>query len=281
MKHRISTLFTAIAVLVPAVAGAQSYTPDLGAFWRTCPAGQQCIAEDLDGFDDFAAQIGSALAPRMIGPADTLGSRRFEVALITGILGLDTTRTYWTSDPADGRPGVARDPGSLLTTTHVRVRKGLPYSFQVGGQVSHLYQSDLWGISAEIGWALVEGFRSAPDILLTAGIGTLLGTRDMLMIQVSPAVIVSKRFGVAGLFSLAPSVGYNLLYLNSSTHLTSTWRPGAVEPIRFAIDPRHIVLHRVAIGLEALASWISIGAELVVEAPSARLSGAFKLGAVF
>ncbi|HOI08934.1 MAG TPA: hypothetical protein PK313_00525 [Myxococcota bacterium] len=265
-------------LLAPPTASARDYGPDLGAFYRTCTPGQACQRLDTAGFEDYARQIGSALAPA-IGPIHSLGGHGFDVSLTTGLSTVHRDRDYWTPDGA-GRPGVASGPGDLFVTSQIGVRKGLPYGLRLGGTVTHLYDSNLWGIGLELGWAFVDGYKWAPDIGIVASVGTLLGSDDFLMIQVSPALVLSKRFAVAGLFHLAPYLAYNVLYVNASTHLTATSR-GGTDPVLFAFEPRHVVRHRGVLGLEMLASWVVVGAEMTVDFDDARRTYAIKVGAQF
>jgi len=278
MKGLLPACLAALVMMLPLRATARDYGPDLGAFYRTCTVGQTCQRLDTAGFTDYARQIGTALAPA-IGPIDTTGSQGFEVALVTGLSTVHKGRDYWTAD-ALGRPGVADAPGDLFVTSEIRVRKGLPYGFRLGGSATHLYESNLWGIGVEVAWAFVEGYKYAPDIGIVATVGTLLGADDFLMIEVSPALVLSKRIGVAGLFDLAPYLGYNVLYVNASTHLTSTYR-GGTDPVTFAFDPVHVVRHRGVLGLDMLASFVTVGAEMTVDFVDARRSYAIKVGGRF
>jgi len=163
----------------------------------------------------------------------------------------------------------------------VRVRKGLPYSFSLAGTVSHLYDSGLWGIGLEVGFAPVEGYRKAPDIAIVAGVGTLLGTGDFLMLEINVALILSKSFSVAGLFTLAPYAGYDMMYVNASSHLTSVFAAGASQPTLFAFDPTSIFRHRVVLGLTSVVSWVTLGVEMTIDGQSVARTYAFKTGVAF
>lgn len=278
MRALLPACLAALTLALPAQAFARDYGPDLGAFYNLCTPGQTCRPLDHGGFEDFARQVGTALAPA-IGPIHSHGSRGFEISLTTGLAAVDTGQDYWTADAA-GRPGVADDPNDLFVTSEIQVRKGLPYGLRVGGSVTHLHGSRLWGIGVEFAWAFVDGYKWAPDFGIVVAVGTLLGHDDFMMIQVSPALVLSKRFGIAGLFHLAPYLGYNVLYINASTHLTSTWR-GGTSPILFAFDPSHVVRHRGVVGLEALASFVTVGVEMTVDFVDTRQTYAIKVGAAF
>lgn len=272
-----------VALALPAAsAEARTFQPDVGAFIFTCPKGATtCTGQDDAGFADFAGQLASAVVSRFPGPIQTLGSHRLEVSYTIGMNELDRDRDYWRGDATVGRKPVVSGDSKLLTVGQIQVRKGLPYSFQLGGTVTQVFGGSLWGVGLELGWTPLEGIRNAPDLGIKLEVGTVLGADDLMMIHTGAALIISKSFGVAGLFSLAPYGGYQFLYASASTHLTGGYRQDQTQPTLFAIDPQNIFLHRIVFGLEALASWVVVGAEMTIEIPTARRSYALKLGAQF
>lgn len=272
-----------LAVLcLPLPVAARSFQPNLGAFLRTCAAGDRtCTPVDLKGFDDYASQLAATLVTHFPGPPDTVGSTGFEVSYTVGLTELDRDEAVWKGDPATSRPAVVSAPGKLMTAGQLKVRKGLPASLQIGGVVTQVYDSGLWGLGLELGWTPLEGIDGAPDLGLQFQVGTALGEEDLLLVHAAASLMLGKTFGVAGLFSLAPYGGYQFLYASASTHLTGAYPQDATQPSLYAVDPRNLFMHRLVLGLEALASWVQMGFELTVELPSARRTYAFKLGAEF
>lgn len=269
-KNVFLGLVASLVVLSASSATGRDYTPNLRGFVTNGDV-------DLAAFDDYSAQLASAVAPRFLGPAGTLGYNGFEFSFAVGLSGIDKSMDYWDQDDsylADH----AEDPGSLFITNQIRLRKGLPYSFQVAGTVTTLYNSSIWHIGLEIGWSIVEGMKYAPDLAVVGSIGTMLGTNDYLMLSVNPAVLLSKSFGVAGMFSLAPYLGYNLLYVNASTHLFETW---LAAPTVLAVDPRNILRHRLVIGIEAVITHVTVGGEILVDMQSGQVGSGLKLGTMF
>lgn len=268
----------AVAALVVGVGGpdalARSYNPDLGAFYRPSQTPGQTGTADVSGFKDWAGELGVAMAPRFLGPATTLGSMGFEVSLEVGLATIHGGRDYW--------KGAASDPGNMLVMNQVRIRKGLPYSLQMSGLVTHLFESDLWGIGLEVGGAVVEGFRYVPDLSLQTSVGTLLGAGDLAMLQVGLGVIASKTFNVAGLFTVAPYAGYHLIYINAGTYLTAgkvetSSTPAKVE--MFVIDGQNIFRHRAVLGFNVVATYVTAGTEFGLG--PGQTTYAFKVGTQF
>ncbi len=279
----VLSILLAAALLVPGGAAiAKSFQPDLGAFLVTClPGSRNCDQMDVSGFSDFAGQLAAAVMPRFPGPIASLGSQGFEVAYTVGMTELDRGRSYFQSDAVTGRPGVYGNTGHVMTVGQLQVRKGLPASFRLGGTLTQVFNSHMWDVGVQLGWAPLEGLRNAPDLGIELQGGTVLGAGDLILVHAGAAVILSKSFGVAGLFSLAPYGGYQFMYVSASSHLTSGYLMDQTQPTLFAFDPQNIFLHRLVFGMEALASWVVVGVEMSLQVPTARRTYAVKLGARF
>ena len=277
MRNRPLFLATAIAIVCLSGEGlARNYNPTLGAFFDPATG-----TVDTQAFRTYAGELGVAMVPKFLGPAATLGSMGFEVSYDLSLTDINRDNYYWKGVPELNVPAVSEDPSSLLTTSQLRLRKGLPYSLQLGGVITHLHQSDLWGIGLELGWALQEGFRYIPDFAVVSSVNTILGAGDLAMIEVGSAFLVSKAFSVAGLFSIAPVFGYHLVYINAGSHVTNTFvtSGGVTAPTSFVIGQQNIFRHRALVGLNAIITVVAIGAEVGI-APGQR-TYSFKLGVTF
>lgn len=269
------TLFVVAALGVFGTqAQARSYNPDLSAFYRSPETPGQSGTVDVSAFKEWAGELGVALAPRFLGPATTLGSMGYEVSLEIGLATIRNGRDYWQK--------AASNPGEVLVTNQIRIRKGLPYSLQISGLVTHLFNSNIWAIGLEFGWAVVEGFKYIPDFSLQTSVGTLLGAGDLAMLEVGLGAIVSKTFSVAGLFTVAPYAGYHMIYINAGTYLTagqvrSDETVSRVE--MFVIDSQNIFRHRAVLGFNVVATYVTAGAEFGLG--PGQTTYAFKVGTQF
>lgn len=272
---------TILSLSVPAIpAAARDYTPDLSAFYNVCSGTGTCSpAVDTAGFRDFVSQIGEAMSPSFMGPANTLGFNGLELTYSAGFSPVDHTAGYWNGHGGD-QPGVARNPGDVYYTNQLRIRKGLPYSIQLGGSVTHLFESSLWGIGLDLSWSFLEGYKKAPDLGIAISVGTLLGAEDLLMIQVNAAFIISKSFNVAGLFTFEPYAGYNMMFATAGTHLTSMWSSDGYGS-QFALNPEFILRHRMEMGINAVVEKFVIGGTMTVDFVSARMTGSVRVGVRF
>jgi len=275
MRNRFLATAVALTCLSEEVL-ARNYNPTLGAFFDPSTG-----TVDTKAFQNYAGELGVAMVPKSVGPASTLGSMGFEVSYDLSLTDINRDNYYWKGNSALNVPAVSQDPSSLLMTSQLRIRKGLPYSLQLGGVITHLQQSDLWGIGLELGWALQEGFRYIPDFAVVSSVNTILGAGDLAMIEVGSAFLVSKSFSVAGLFSLAPVFGYHMVYINAGSHITNTFvtTQGVTSPMTFVIGQQNIFRHRALVGLNAIVTVLTLGAEVGI-APGQR-TYSFKLGVTF
>lgn len=273
-------VLAATGALVPGSASARDYTPDISAFYNVCNGVAGCTpAVNSDGFRDYVTQIGEAMSPNFMGPANTLGYKGFELTYSAGFTPVDSSGAVW-NGYGGTQPPVAENPGKLFYTNQLRFRKGLPYSVQIGGSVTHMYESSLWGIGLDVSWSFVEGYRRAPDVALVVSLGTILGMNDLLAFQMNAALVISKSFSVAGLFSFEPYVAYNMMFITAGTHLASQWAPDGYGG-QFAVDPEFILRHRAEIGMNALIENFVIGGGMTIDFMSAKVMGAVKVGVRF
>ncbi len=224
---------------------------------------------DQNGFNHVVRDMAIAMAPKFLGPAATLGSLGFEIAYEMSWTDIVENSDHWQTVIADGK-----QPDSSLTTMQVHIRKGLPFSLEIGGNLTHLFKSDLWGVGLDVKFAPIEGFRYLPDVAFRANVNTILGAGDIHLLLAGGDMIVSKEFGIAGLFRLAPYTGYNLIYLLGQSHQIAFFPTGtgstSTDPCDGETSCVHLfddvseVVHRGVVGLQFVAAYVSLGAEVAL-----------------
>ncbi len=168
-------------------------------------------------FDDFVRQFGQVMAPRPGAPAETLGQAGFGVKISTSLSDIPAGEEQWTT-AAEGR-----NPAAMLFTSQLQVRKGLPFSFEVGGNLTHLGASQIFAMGADLRWALHEGYAYFPDIAARGSVNTVVGAPELNMVNASWDISMSKSFGVAGVMNLTPYLGYQQLYTIASTRVLNAY----------------------------------------------------------
>ena len=101
----------------------------------------------------------------------------------------------------------------------------MPFSFEVGTQVSYIPDSELFNLGAEVKWALNEGFYYIPDLAFRVAINHMVGAKDFELTTGGWDVSISKPFGVGGMLTLTPYAGYNMLFVHASSHVVVAINP--------------------------------------------------------
>lgn len=224
---------------------------------------------DNQNFRIFANQLGAAISSFNFAPPETLGQSGFNFAFEYAVVQVDTAKTIWPTE-------AATPPGLLLMPT-LHMRKGLPFSFEVGTKVSYLQSSQMVAATIEAKWALNEGFFYFPD-LGVRGYGThLVGTRDFSLTTAGVDVGIGHPFAILGTATLTPYVGWNLQYVTASSQIvafsasTKSAIPTTGEASAFSTVPFHDNHNnRFYLGLR----WISYIVEVAGEASVTKTSSA-------
>ena len=161
------------------------------------------------------SELGFAIAPRLMTPADTLGYAGFQFSAELGITTINPNRkvgdrAYW-----DGIAGVeptnpaAMRPDSHLTTVGGFVRKGLwiPLpAFEFGAGALNIVGSHMYALQGYAKLALQEGFHGwwLPSFAVRGAASQLLGTSEVDLTVYSVDVIASKAFDIGGTARIEP-----------------------------------------------------------------------------
>jgi len=175
----------------------------------------------------LASQLGVALAPHLMTPADTLGFSGFQLDVEASLTTIDSKQPYWRAlagspDPA-GTGGVAHGD-SALSTVGVFVRKGLWFpvpSFELGAGAVQLVDSSTWVVQGYGKIGIVEGFHDLllPSIAVRGAVSRMMNQRELDLTVASVDVTLSKHIGVGGTWRLDPFLGWNLLGIIARTEV--------------------------------------------------------------
>lgn len=174
-------------------------------------------------FENLVTDLGQVIAPKFGSPAQTLGQAGFAVQFLPSISFIDNEADHWQlameGNEVPRRDGQVRtdelsgnNPPGVLFTPSIRIRKGLPYSFEFGGSFSHIAGSNMFTVGSQLQWALNEGFQYFPDVSVRGTVNTLLGSRDLSLMTAGGDITVSRDFDIGGVMSVAPYAGYQRLW---------------------------------------------------------------------
>jgi hypothetical protein len=211
----VAGLFTA----TPAQAGELDFRLNAtkggqGVLFQDCGAG--CYQANEAAFRDFTTQLGFVLAPRMASPAETLGHAGFSVGAMWSASFVSSSQGYWNVTER-GQSDAGAKP--LLQTLQLDLRKGLPFSFEVGANFMWLADSELFAPGLELRWALQEGHPYLPDIAVRGAVNHMVGNRDLLLTTVALDGVISKGFGLGGTVNLAPYAGWSVIMIAATSRV--------------------------------------------------------------
>jgi hypothetical protein len=114
-----------------------------------------------------------------------------------------------------------------LFVSHLHVRKGFPYGFELGTHVNWLHDSTMVSLGLDIRWSLFEGFHSGigylPDFAVRGSVNTLVGNQQLYLTIVGIDAMISKPFALGGVAVLTPYLGAQaLMILGDSTVIDGT-----------------------------------------------------------
>ncbi len=262
-RRNVSALLCAIAaVLAPAQAMAGGLDLHFERFIDPATATPNTPIEN-SSYKQLMREVGMAMGPRMTGPAASGGALGIEVGYEVSGVGTNSTADYWSK--------AAASPQSIVTTQQVRVRKGLPYSLQVGGVVTGLSNSNLTAIGLELGVGITDGYKNIPDIVFRPSIHTVLGNSQIDMFVVGADLAVSKSFGIGGIVAIQPWVSYSPSFTHVNTHLVSLFPTDkSIRPVVAQLAPlgdaSHIadaISQRAAFGFRVIITRVQVGAEFL------------------
>ena len=163
-------------------------------------------------FDKLMTDLGFVLGPVYLSEASTLGLNGLEVSLESTIAALASDSARWKL--------ATRERGDpLLWVPRLRLRKGLPWSMEVGAQLSHLPDSALVVFGGELKAALHEGFFLWPDLSFRASLQRAVGAKDYSLTTWGWDLSASKRFAIAGTLQIAPYLGYSMMFIQASSRV--------------------------------------------------------------
>jgi hypothetical protein len=264
---RTAALATALggaALAAPRTAHADANDLVLARLSEQVMNGQEMISigQNLE-FRSLASELGVALAPRLLTPADTIGFGGFQLTTDLAFTNISAGERFWRARAgADDPEGGTANGGGMLSTVGVFARKGIwlplpSFELAVGGV--HLRDSGMWSAQGYAKFALHEGYHGLPipSVAVRGGASRLFGSTDLDLTVASLDVSVSKQLGIGGTWTLSPYAGWNTLFiLPTSEVLDPTPNIDALDPanmddskLDFVMrDQAAIIRHRFFLG---------------------------------
>lgn len=229
-RHLARVLAACLGLIAPASAQANPWDISLRGLGRP----------DIDPganlrFRSLSSELALALAPRPMAPAETLGMNGFEFSISNTLADISESADYWQGQPGapilEGAQRGRQVPASLWTST-LHLRKGLPFSTEIGIQGTYLAFSELFFVGGEAKVALHESFfRWLPAVAARAAFGRLLGSSELDLFTVEADVLASHAFGVGGMMQLTPYIGAGVLFAHVNSFVLDETPYAVTDPV--------------------------------------------------
>lgn len=189
-----------------------------GASTFASSSGEDYVAA---GYKQVAKDLGCAIANKPFAPAETLGLYGFYVGVATTVAFVDT------GFDADGNPSgwtlvdPEEDASPVMVIPRLQVRKGLPLSIELAGDVGWIASSATGVVSGSVRAAPLEGYRYLPDFSVQVGYSAYVGNDELEVgtSDVGLSVGYSLPFGsTAGVNSaeFSPYIGISFLSIHAA-----------------------------------------------------------------
>ena len=218
-------------------------TPD--AQWNVSSSEQRQLL-----FQNMSRDLGMAVSTQMLSPGETLGPYGFELGLDNRLFfvptaqrdGSDSPEAQYSYDKADAWRVMDDDHrltmGSAMLLPTLRLRKGLPYSTEVGVDLTWIGFSQQAAFSGYGRFAIHEGMwdkemRMIPDVAFTLAGTRFLGNSELDLSVVEWNMTLGYTFPVSGVRdsyvgTFSPFVGVGAMFISSSPAGTL---PGRVDDL--------------------------------------------------
>lgn len=258
-------------------------------------------------FARFASEFALATA---LMPADlnaSLGDAGFGIVFTPQMAFVHGRQVFSDGQERDVWPTETPSSASkILFLPTLHLRKGLPFSLELGTDVSYIALSTMVALNASVKWAFIEGFQWWPDVAVRAFVGTVLGTGALTVVTGGWDVGANYRFPMGGTAEGAFYGGYQSLAMNASTgnidfdptaesDRTPSGDDGVFEtmPIGPVFSPvtrfnrvyfgAQVRFRVLVVGIDGVSSWgtnsIAQGAATTIDTSVFKLSG--RLGITF
>jgi hypothetical protein len=251
----LRTTLTATAVLYFGLAGITPVSAAMNDL-RVNQLESLELSERQAAFDWVVRELAVTLAAPPTHSVASLGMFEFElstdhrITFVHDATGLGSSP--WSTLTEDG------EASAVQYVPRVVVRKGLPYSFEVGGNLGWLAASRQFVVGGYGRWAVLDGWTKVPDAAIQLSYDGYVGNDQLELGVFQLAVSIGYTFETRSALSstgsrFSPFVGYGLLMAHAAP-LSNTDGLGPVtawaNDAAAGVDPREFRFHRFFGGMQ-------------------------------
>ncbi|MCA9561874.1 MAG: hypothetical protein KC561_00225 [Myxococcales bacterium] len=233
---------------------------------------EQCVGvtADEESFRNLSRDLGYIFSPKGLSPGETIGEVGFELSYELNLNVIDSDADYWQTAVED------RDPDPVMVVSQIHVTKGLPFSFEVGAVLSHLFGSEMWALGGEVSWAIHEDyFYPVPNLGVRGFVNNVLGSSDINLTTAGFDLVADWPVGINGVASFTPYIGYNMTAVFASSRLLDATPEDGTPPIEgtgnqqsskpeFVFDNENNVYHRWLAGFRVRFVMVNTSFEAII-----------------
>lgn len=216
-------------------------------------AGQPVVSSTLvqESWRTVTRDIAVSIANKPVTPGNTPGINGFYVGFHSSATIIYDGYSCSPDDPEPAPWCLATEdeqPIPVLVTPGLMLRKGLPGSFEIGGQFGWVAMTQTGYLGGYGKLAVLEGYRNAPDLALQVGYSGYIGNDEIEIgvLDFSGTLGYDLAFGrLVGLneshFTPFMSAGLYRIHAASRTNLSDSGLDGSVAEVSGfggAVDPR-------------------------------------------
>jgi hypothetical protein len=177
----------------------------------------RAVGQNLE-FRALISELGVAMAPRLLAPADTLGFGGFQFSADIGWTSISSDQRWWRALRSSPAADASSHGAGMLPTVGLFARKGIWFpvpSVEFGAGMVHLFDSKIWSGQGYAKLAVQEGYHDLPipSVAVRGGVSRLVGQRDVDLTIVSIDGSISKHVGIGSTWGLDPYGGYGALLM--------------------------------------------------------------------
>ena len=206
---RLRSLASLLCALLATAAQADPNDFRISQLGNPFETGTGYTPQANNNFRIFARTFAAALTSVNLSPPETLGHSGFAFSAETSLVSFDTSKYKL--------PTEAPYSGNLMVIPSIHIRKGLPFSFEIGARGAWIEKSRMGAGTLEFKWAVNEGFTYLPDIAVRGNITKLLNSRDFDITAGGLDIGIGKQFALGGMVTISPYIGWNLVFVGAST----------------------------------------------------------------
>jgi hypothetical protein len=160
-------------------------------------------------FQAFARAMAASLTSVNLMPPETLGHAAFNVNAELSVVSLPGSDSVLI--PMEGG-----QPSTVLVPSF-HIRKGLPFSVELGGRVGWVERSRMVAATGEVKWAVNEGFTYLPDIGVRGHVTKLMGAQHLSLTSAGLDAGIGKQFPLGGMVTLTPYGGLDFTFVSAKS----------------------------------------------------------------